>query len=317
MKSLIVAAAMAVQFMLPSALAGEACQPAPVVQGGLDPLASMPCLPTFKAEPAAAAADDGYDFATFGRHVSSVPVLTAGIFAGTTVLGVLDWDWGSTNFHLADEGFFGRGTVNGGMDKLGHAYGTYVLADHFTFAIRRRAANPQWAEISGVALALGVMTTVEVLDGFATYGFAWEDMVMNAIGAGFSYMRNTVPGLRDKVDFRLEFIPSGNDEGFKPHSDYSGQKYLLALKLAGFEGMRETPLRFVEIHAGYFARGFTREERLDGANKRREPYIGVGVNLQELLFGWPSVRQTLGGRVGRHALQYIQVPYTYAAQPYD
>ncbi len=45
-----------------------------------------------------------------------------------------------------------------------------------------------------------------------------------------------------------------------PITDYSGQRYLLALKLSGFERFSRTPLRLVELHAGYYARGFTKEE---------------------------------------------------------
>ena len=178
--------------------------------------------------------------------------------------------------------------------------------------------DPEGAELTGVALSMGVMTTVELLDGFSGHGFAWQDMVMNAAGAGFSYVRNTVPGLRDKLDFRFEYVPSGNDDdNFRPYSDYSGQKYLLALKLSGFDALEETPLRFVELHAGYFARGFTDKEQEEGDDLRREPYVGIGINMSELLFGQGPLRDTLVGRVGRGTLEYIQVPYTYAAYPYD
>jgi hypothetical protein len=307
----VVSAAMAAQLMLSAAMAGEPGSPVPLA-GGLDPLAS---LPPFEALPAGAAG--GYDIATLGHHVSSVAWLTAGVYAGTLAFGVLDWNWGTTSFNFHDEGFFGRGTSHGGTDKLGHAFSTYLLSDFFTHAIRRRAADPEWAELSGAVLGMGVMTTVEVLDGFSEHGLSWEDLVVDALGAGFSYLRNTVPGLRDKVDFRVEWMPSGNVEWYRPHADYMGQKYLLAFKLAGFDRLEQTPLRYVEVHAGYFARGFHREDRLDGESKRREPYIGVGLNLQELLFGWPAVRQTTAGRIGRHTLQYVQVPYTYIAHPYD
>jgi hypothetical protein len=203
-----------------------------------------------------------YSFNTAVDQVSSIPWLTAGVFAGTFAIGVADWKWGSASFHFSNEGFFGKDTHDLGMDKLGHAFGTYLLTDLFTHAIRRNAADPEGAEITAVGLSMSVMTTVELLDGFSGYGFAWQDMVMNSVGAGFSYLRNTVPGLRDKLDFRLEYVPSGNDKDFfRPYSDYSGQKYVLALKLSGFERFEDTPLRFVELQAGYFARGFTDKER--------------------------------------------------------
>jgi hypothetical protein len=263
-------------------------------------------------------ASQAYSLHTAGEHIASIPWLTAGIFAGTLAIGVFDWDWGSAEFHFADEGFFGEDTFNGGMDKAGHAFGTYLLSDLFTAAIRRNAEDPRWASLTGAGLAMGVMTTVEILDGFSGHGFAWQDMVMNTIGASFSVLRDSVPGMREKVDFRMEYLPSGHDDdNFKPHSDYAGQKYVLAVTLAGFEGLEHSPLRFVELHTGYYARGFTGLEKDEGEEPHRELYVGVGLNMGELLFGWPSVRDTTVGRIGRGTLDYVQVPYTYAATSYD
>jgi hypothetical protein len=141
-------------------------------------------------------------------------------------------------------------------------------------------------------------------------------MVMNGLGAGFSVLRSTVPGLAEKLDFRMEYIPSGNKGDFRPASDYSGQKFILALKLSGFEAFKDTPLRFVELHAGYFARGFTDEEEARGEELRREPYVGIGLNLQELLDA--GIRKdTTAGLIAKRTLEYVQVPYTYAATSQD
>jgi hypothetical protein len=317
LKSLLAGcAALAAQVVVSAALAAEPGEF--LASAGSDPLAA---LPDFVAQPAggteATYATSHYDFSTLSHHVSSVAWLTAGVYATTVAFGVLDWDWGTASFSLADEGFFGRNTDHGGTDKLGHAYSTYLLSDLFTFAIRRKAANPHGAALSGAVLGMGVMTMVEVLDGFSSHGLSWEDLVVDAAGAAFSYLRNTVPGLRDKVDFRIEYIPSGNVEWYRPHADYMGQKYLLAFKLAGFDQLEHTPLRFVELHAGYYARGFHREDKIAGESRRREPFVGIGLNLQELLFSQPSVRDTTAGRIGRFTLEYVQVPYTRISHPYD
>ena len=88
---------------------------------------------------------------------------------------------------------------------------------------------------------------------------------------------------------------------------------MLALKLSGFEALEDTPLRFVELQGGYFARGFTEEERDNGDSRRREPYLAVGINLSELLLSGDEVRRSRAGRIARTSLEYIQVPYTYLA----
>ena len=86
----------------------------------------------FEAQPAGGTAvvhaASHYDISTLKHHVSSVAWLTAGVYASTLTLGVLDWDWGTASFSLADEGFFGRDTDHGGTDKIGHAYSTYLLS---------------------------------------------------------------------------------------------------------------------------------------------------------------------------------------------
>ena len=80
-----------------------------------------------------------YSFDTAIDHVASIPILTAGVVAGTFVIGIADWKWGSASFHFTNEGFFGKDTHDLGMDKLGHAFGTYVL---LTFSRMPSGAMP-------------------------------------------------------------------------------------------------------------------------------------------------------------------------------
>ena len=54
-------------------------------------------------------------------------------------------------------------------------------------------------------------------------------------------------------------------------------------------------------------------ERAAGIARTRSPYVGIGLNLSELLFSHPAVRDTLPGTLGRTLLTYIQPPYTYLA----
>jgi len=128
-----------------------------------------------------------YDGSLFLHHISAIPLETAGVYGATAVMGVANWDWGSSGFHFQDEGWFGRNTGSGGMDKLGHAFTGALLADLFTDRIRMTADRPQGAAVTGALLSLGVMTMVEVFDGFATdHGFSYEDMLSDGAGIAFS-----------------------------------------------------------------------------------------------------------------------------------
>jgi hypothetical protein len=288
----------------------------------LAPFPNVPMQPDLSTAPGmfvhfepASYFDDGvhYDFDRFAQHVSSIPIDMVAVFGATVALGFLDWDWGSSSFHVGSEGFFGTDTKNGGMDKLGHAWSAALISDYFTARIRESAADPRGAAITGAVLSMGVMVGIEFFDGFAaTHGFSPEDILFDALGVGFSFLRNTVPGMREKLDFRMEYVPSGNHDAFAPQSDYSGQKYLLALKLAGFEELSDTPLRFLELQVGYYARGFTREEKLDGESKQRQVYVAIGINLQELLFGRRIEGEPRLKSYARSFFEYVEVPYTYA-----
>lgn len=210
------------------------------------------------------------------------------------------------------------------MDKLGHAYSTYVLTEFFTDGLEGRWEGPS-SSYTGAILAMGLMTYVEVFDGFSVdHGFSYEDLMVDGAGALFSIARRSIPGLKEKLDFRLLYLPSESTwNAFSclpaPHcdkdgvavrgpvTDYSHQRYILALKLAGFEALRDTPLRLLEIHGGYFARGFTKEEEDRGDPLRRRLFFGVGLNVGELLF--PGRRGGVAG-LAKWGLQYVQVPYT-------
>lgn len=246
----------------------------------------------------------------FLDNAKNAKLETAALLAGITLLGAKSWNWGSNNhFKNNPEGWFGRDTGSGGTDKLGHAFSSYAINNVLTDAMHFRGSSRQDAALTAAGITLGLMTYVEVFDGFSKdHGFSREDMVMNLSGIGLSYLRSVVPSLRDRLDFRMEYEPSGH-KGFRPLSDYAGQRYLLALKPAGFEALRNTPLRYVELHAGYYARGFTKAEQ---SPRERTMYLGIGINLGELFFGGrPASTQLYSAdHVGRLFFEHVQLPYT-------
>ncbi|WP_448657366.1 DUF2279 domain-containing protein [Sphingomonas sp. CJ99] len=284
----------------------EAPPPAHAVFGPIDPL-------TLRQDPTDDDAQPAVEPATGGSgvfdHAGEIPLELGGVAAGITAIGIANWNWGNSSFRFNSEGWFGRETSSFGMDKLGHAYSSFVITEFLGASIRANAANPRHAQRSAALMAAGLMTYVEIFDGFSgDHGFSWEDMASNATGIGLSVLRHQVPGLNDKLDFRMEYLPSG-ERGFRPLSDYAGQRYLLAVKLAGFKPLERGPMRFVEVHGGYYARGFTEWERDRGVEPRRALYVGIGLNVQQLL----SRRRGEGRswrRAARSALEYVQIPYT-------
>ncbi len=229
-----------------------------------------------------------YSAGTFWRQAKTVPLEYAVLTVQPLIQGFTKWNWGQDDFHFTNEGFFGTDTKYLGIDKLGHAYGTYIYSDILTQRIAQKTDNRAGAAVTGSIMGLAIQFGVEVGDGFSPdQGFSPQDMMFNTMGAGFSLLRNAVPGLADKLDFRYEYWKS-EFSPFDPSADYSGQKYLLALKLSGFEAFEDSPLRFFELHAGYFARGVGDSTIGNGVARRREPYVGVGFNLQQLIKETPA-----------------------------
>ena len=265
-----------------------------------------------------------YSVSQLGDHLHSVRWELAIIGAGLTVVGLRDWNWGGSQFEFIEEGWFAKNTRHGGMDKIGHAFSTYVIADVLTDRIRENATNPAGAPITGALVAFGIMGLGETLDGFTgKHRFSREDIVANGIGAAFSILRNSIPGMREKLDWRIMYTPASFERPGITASEESGilppyqrQRYIMALKGSGFEALRNTPLRYAELHAGFDARGFEQDERRLGYPIERTFYVGVGLNLNEVLFGagsLPNLAQykgTLPARVVQKTFEYVQVPYT-------
>lgn len=222
----------------------------------------------------------------------------AGIAGGITYLGAREWNWGSSSFNSNAEGWFGMDTGSGGMDKLGHMYSSYLIAEAIGNGLSRRNETDFAATYSAL-WSSGLMLYVELFDGFsADHGFAYEDVIFNASGIALSYLRTRHPELKDLVDYRIDYRPSKGMKGFHPITDYSGMRYLLAVKAAGVPALRDTPLKYLELNLGYMARGFKEEDAPYFAERETELFIGIGINLDQLLFK-PFARQL--GSVGKYA----------------
>lgn len=264
-----------------------------------------------------------YSASRFVAHVRAAPLEIALAAGALGAVGVFDWKWGDSRFHTTREAYFSKRSPNGGMDKLGHAWTTYLLTE---LLAERMAANTNGlsgAHVSAAIVAFAIMAGVEVGDGYTKrYGFSREDLVADAAGAAFALLRAAFPSLRETTDFRLHYRMRGEYDpirlatGRETNPAYSRQRYILAIKGSGFEALRKTPARYLELHFGYDTRGFHKVERDMGMKPKRNFYVGLGLNMSELLFGDGPIPNFSGYRdtefvwASEHALRYLQIPYT-------
>ncbi len=241
----------------------------------------------------------------------------------STVIGVASVSLGSLllhdlggSFKFTNEGGFAEDTKFGGMDKLGHAWYTNTISDLLYSRIQPREGNSHASALKAAGISFGIMTLIEVADGFATTttGFSSGDLMADAVGASLSYVRNTNPKIQKLVDFRLEYLPNHTRKKLGTGEFYSDQKYLLAWKLSGLNRIKKTnPLRFLEFHTGYYARGFSTIEKAKGDKKERNLYVGLGINLNELFFAKKNGKRSRFKEAGSGFVEHIQLPYTYGS----
>lgn len=277
--------------------------------GADEPPLVGPALPRQRgfAQGDAPRADRGHDF---GSRVDSVKWETLAALGVLTYTNVNSVNGETQGFRFVNEGYFGRDTGQLGLDKLAHAWNGYVFTDVLYKRMARKVGGGAKAAWTAAALGMTLQTYGEIFDGFHRgSGFSWQDMLFNAAGVGFSVVRHTVPGVAEKVDFRTYFVPVDRPEGLGDPDRFEKQRFLLAVKGSGFAVVRDTPLRFAELHLGYRGKNFSKTDRQIGLVPERRIFVGVGLNLSELLF---RNRRGPVASVGRSALEYFQLPYTAA-----
>ena len=214
----------------------------------------------------------------------------------------------TTGFHFKDEGWFGKDTQSLGMDKLTHAFNTYLIAELLHYRIHRNTNGSEGDAVTAAVLASGLMAVNEISDAIEPdSGYSMQDIIMNVAGAAFSALRNTTPGMKEKLAFKLEIVPNDQIYSHVGKKHYEQQRFMMSVKGAGFEDVRETPPRYLDLQVGYYASDFLNSDREQGIIPKRHLFVGVGLNVGELLFSNSSSRV---GRAARSALDYIQLPYT-------
>lgn len=239
------------------------------------------------------------------------------IAAGALLVGAYGmnqwWNEGFTGeFRTENEGWFGQGTKYGGADKLGHAFFAYGGMRLFSEAFEAAGNDPRHARTLGFWTSLAITTAVEVLDGYSRqFRFSGQDAVMNLVGAGLGFLMERNPDLDRLVDIRFQYKRSSGSD-WDPGGDYSGQTYLLVGKAAGVPALSQhSVLRYFELAVGYGTRGY----ETPGAERQRNLYYGISLNLSEVL-GQTVFRGAKEHSGAQRAtglfLEFVQVPGTAA-----
>lgn len=179
------------------------------------------------------------------------------------------------------------------MDKVGHFYTTFQLAqatsEAFRWAGMSRKKSAFWGMISGIAL----MTPIEILDGFsAEYGASWGDFVANSAGSAFAFGQYALWNeirIYPKFSFhqtgfapqRPELLGEGLHEEFL--KDYNGQTYWLSFDMDKFLKKDSRFPKWLNLSLGYGAENMLFAQDIQneavGLKPFRKYFIGLDFDL--------------------------------------
>lgn len=178
------------------------------------------------------------------------------------------------------------------MDKLGHTFSAFQLS-----AIS--SATWQWSNVAkqksdriGALTSFGVMSSIEILDGFsAGYGASLTDLIANAAGTGLYWGQQVLwneTRIYPKYSFhRTRYAPIrpsllGDGLAEEIVKDYNGQTQWLSFDMDKF--MRFP--KWLNISVGYGAEGMIFATDASNHNAGYHPYrkffIGVDFDLTAL-----------------------------------
>jgi Predicted periplasmic lipoprotein (DUF2279) len=229
-------------------------------------------------------------------------------------------DDGGESFHFTNEGWFGKNTYAGGGDKASHLVSFYAVARLLTpvYEALDLPHEQSYGLGSAVSALAGLMT--ELGDGTNRYGFSYEDLIFDTVGAASAYVLTRYQ-LNDLVGFRAGIVPAPeippccyvNGEG----KDYSREIYTLDLKFAGLARRLHRnfgPARFLLTGVTYSAKGYP-----DAEPQYRERVLGfeVGLNVAEIARAVGVPQDRWWGNILLTILDFVRLPYTSVVFGYD
>ncbi len=177
------------------------------------------------------------------------------------------------------------------MDKVGHFYSAFHVADNASMVLRSCNLSRKKSDVIGAVTSMLILSSIEVFDGYsAAYGASVTDLAANAAGGlfylGQSFVWKDVR-IHPKFSFhrtslarqRPEVLGSGASEILK---NYNGQTLWLSVDVAKFMPNSKWP-KWLELSGGYGAEDmlYARDrQNLDaGLDPYRQYYLSLDIDF--------------------------------------
>jgi hypothetical protein len=228
-------------------------------------------------------------------------------------------DGANQKWHFTNEGWIGQNTYAGGGDKASHFVSYYIVGKLLAGVNEELGMRPDPAALLGAGVSAFAGFVTELGDGRGRYGFSYEDMVTDFLGAAASLAISRY-GLDDLIGFRAGLVPAPTAVCC-PYGgigkDYTQEIYTADLKFAGL-GERAKfnpgPARFLMFSVSYSAKGYP---YADPAVRERQVGFELGVNFGEILRVIGVPRDKWWGKILYFGFDVLRIPYTQIGMYYD
>lgn len=206
---------------------------------------------------------------TYQNNLKQRKLVITGIhvggYAGTMLLLSQAWykDYPKSSFHTFNDS---KEWLQ--VDKVGHAWTAYNIANYSTGLWKWAGYKHQTAVVLGGISSFGYQTILEVLDAHsAEWGWSWADIAANTVGAGM-YTFQELAWKEQRVQFKFSSFPVSYGKNLDQRADvlygksfqerllkdYNGQTYWLSFNLKSFAKQSALP-GWLNLAVGYGAKG--------------------------------------------------------------
>jgi hypothetical protein len=205
-------------------------------------------------------------------------LVIAGLVAQQASSTLIEYEWwwkDSTNkFHFEHDGFLNNYSF--GMDKLGHAYTSYMYFVTVNEVMKWAKFSDKTRLYTSVILPAAWAISIEIGDAMAPYGFSVPDLAANFSGIGYGLLQDRVPFFQN-IDFKFSYYPrQGN---FNVSSNYDDHIYWLSFNMHNLLPKpigRKWP-ELINLAIGYSIKGYNIQPQY-----QRELMFGIDLNLRAL-----------------------------------
>jgi uncharacterized protein YfiM (DUF2279 family) len=231
--------------------------------------------------------------------------------------------YGTESWHFTNEGWFGYDTYAGGADKVSHftiSSGVSRLLFEM-YELNGLTANQSFNLALATTLMAGIF--VETGDAVTVYGWSWQDLAADFLGATSGLLINRYR-LQDTIGLRVG--PAGGEipawaVGSSEESlgsSYNDEIYTADLKLGGvITRLHGNPgvARFFLVSFAYFTRGFGYDPPLP--SRYQEMGFELGINFPAILKAAGVEDTAWWGKILYAFFNFFRIPYTQVGVYYN